>query len=77
MIFSVDRIKDGVLICEDIETGELHEIKPSKKIDGIKEGSVIEVKGDEIILKEEIYLKRKEKILNLKNKLCKNDIIKE
>ena len=73
MIFSVDRIKDGVLICEDIENGELHEIKPSKKIDGIKEGSVIEVKGDEIKLKEEIYLKRKEKILKLKSKLCEND----
>ena len=77
MIFSVDRIKNGVLICEDIENGELHEIKPSKKIAGIKEGSIIEVEGDEIILKEELHLRRKEKILNLKNKLCKNDIIKE
>lgn len=73
MIFSVDRIKDGILICEDIENGELHEIKPSKKIAGIKEGSIIEVKGDEIKLKEEIYLKRKEKILKLKSKLCEND----
>lgn len=77
MIFSVDRIKDGVLICEDIKTGDLHKIKSSKKIAEIKEGSIIEVNGDEIILKEEIYLKRKEKILNLKNELCKNDSIKK
>ena len=77
MVFSVDRIKDDILICEDINSGDLHKIKPSKKIAGIKEGSIIEVKGDEIILKEEIYLKRKEKILNLKNELCKNDSIKK
>lgn len=75
MIFSVDRIKDGALICEDIESGDLHIVKPKAEISGIKEGSIIEVKDDEIILKEEIYLKRKEKILNLKNKLCENDII--
>lgn len=77
MIFSVDRIKDGVLICEDIESGDLHSVKPKEKMPKIKEGSIIEVKGDKIILKEEIYLKRKEKILNLKNKLCESDIIKE
>ena len=77
MIFSVDRIKDGVLICEDIESGNLHIVKPKAKISGIKEGSIIEVKDGKITLKEEMYLKRKEKILNLKNKLCESDIIKE
>lgn len=77
MIVSVDRIKDGVLICEDIESGDLHIVKPKEEMPKIKEGSIIEVKGGKITLKEEIYLKRKEKILNLKNKLCESDIIKE
>ncbi|MBQ2671351.1 MAG: DUF3006 family protein [Clostridia bacterium] len=77
MIFSVDRIKDGVLICEDIESGDLQIVKPKEKIPEIKEGSIIEVKDGKIILKEKIYLKRKEKILNLRNKLCESDIIKE
>lgn len=71
MILSVDRIKDSILICEDINSGNLYTIKPSKKIAEIKEGSIIEVNGSEITLKEEIYLSRKEKILKLRNKLCK------
>ena len=75
MIFSVDRIKDGVLICEDIESGDLHRVKTKEKIPEIKAGSIIEVKDGKITLKDEMYLKRKEKILNLKNKLCENDII--
>ena len=41
MIFSVDRIKDGVLICEDIESGDLQIVKPKEKIPEIKEGSII------------------------------------
>ncbi|MBR0423275.1 MAG: DUF3006 domain-containing protein [Clostridia bacterium] len=77
MIFSVDRIKDGALICEDIKNGNLHVIKPQEKIAGIKEGSIIEINGDKIELKEEIYLERKEKILNLKNRLCENNDVKK
>ena len=77
MIFSVDRIKDGVLICEDIKNGDLHTVKPKGNIAGIKEGSIIEVHGNEIKSKEEIYLERKEKILRLKSKLCQSDSIKK
>ena len=40
MILSVDRIKDSILICEDINSGNLYTIKPSKKIAEIKEGSI-------------------------------------
>ena len=76
MIFSVDRIKDGVLICEDIN-GDLYTVKPKENIAGIKEGSIIEVHGNEIKSKEEIYLERKEEILHLKSKLCQSDSIKK
>ena len=69
MLLSVDRITSGKLICEDIE-GNLKIIPLTKYIKGLKEGSIIEIlENGEIILREDEYKKRVEKILKLRSKI--------
>ena len=69
MLLSVDRITSGKLICEDSE-GNLKIIPLTKNIKGLKEGSMIEVlENGEIILREDEYKKRVEKILKLRSKI--------
>ena len=69
ILLSVDRIIPGKLICEDSE-GNIKVIPLIKNIEGIKEGSIIEVlKSGEIILREDEYKKRVERILKLRSKI--------
>ena len=69
IILSVDRITPGKLICEDSD-GNMKIIPLTKNIEGIKEGSMIEVsETGEIILREDEYKKRIEKILKLRSKM--------
>lgn len=69
IILSVDRITPGKLICEDSD-GNMKIIPLTKNIEGIKEGSMIEVsETGEIILREDEYKKRIEKILKLRSKI--------
>ncbi len=69
IILSVDRITSGKLICEDSD-GNIKIIPLTKNIEGIKEGSMIEVsETGEIILREDEYKKRIEKILKLRSKI--------
>ena len=57
------------MICEDSE-GNIKVIPLIKNIEGIKEGSIIEVlKSGEIILREDEYKKRVERILKLRSKI--------
>lgn len=69
ILLSVDRITFDKLICEDSE-GNLKIIPRKKNIKGIKEGSIIEIlENGEIILREDEYKKRIEKILRLRSKI--------
>ena len=69
ILLSIDRITSDKLICEDSE-GNLKIIPLMKNIKGIKEGSIIEIlENGEIILREDEYKKRVEKILNLRSKI--------
>ena len=69
ILLSVDRIASDKLICEDSE-GNLKIIPRKKNIKGIKEGSIIEIlENGEIILREDEYKKRIEKILRLRSKI--------
>ncbi len=69
IILSVDRITSDKLICEDSD-GNMKIIPLTKNIEGIKEGSMIEVlENGEIILREDEYKKRIEKILKLRSKI--------
>ena len=69
IILSVDRITPDKLICEDND-GNMKIIPLTKNIEGIKEGSMIEVlETGEIILREDEYKKRIEKILKLRSKI--------
>ena len=69
ILLSVDRITFDKLICEDSE-GNLKIIPRKKNIKGIKEGSIIEIlENGEIILREDEYKKRIEKILRLRSEI--------
>lgn len=69
ILLSIDRINSDKLICED-EDGNLKIIPIDKNMKDLKEGSIIEILEDgQIILKEEEYKKRIEKILELKSKI--------
>lgn len=69
ILLSVDRINFDKLICEDSE-GNLKIIPLKKNIKGIKEGSIIEIlENGEIILREDEYKKRIEKILRLRSEI--------
>ena len=69
ILLSVDRITFDKLICEDSE-GNLKIIPRKKNIKGIQEGSIIEIlENGEIILREDEYKKRIEKILRLRSKI--------
>ncbi len=69
ILLSIDRINSDKLICED-EDGNLKIIPIGKNMKDLKEGSIIEILEDgQIILKEEEYKKRIEKILELKSKI--------
>lgn len=69
ILLSVDRITSDKLICEDSE-GNLKIIPRKKNIKGIKEGSIIEIlENGEIILREDEYKKRIDKILKLRSKI--------
>ena len=69
ILLSVDRITPKELICEDSE-GNLKRVSISQSVEGIKEGSIIEIlKNGKIILREDEYEKRVEKILNLRSKI--------
>ena len=69
ILLSVDRIIPGKLICEDSE-GNIKVIPLNQNVEGIKEGSIIEIlKNGKIILREDEYKKRIEKILNLRSKI--------
>ena len=69
ILLSVDRITPKELICEDSE-GNIKIIPLNQNVEGIKEGSIIEIlKNGKIILREDEYKKRIEKILNLRSKI--------
>ncbi len=66
---SVDRIENDVLVCENEKCEEVI-IEKKNHVDGLSEGSIIEVdsKGN-IVLNKEKYEQRKKEILKLQKKL--------
>ncbi len=58
-MYIVDRIEEGILVCENMETGKIEKFK---KAEGISEGDVIKVADNEIVIDEKLTLIRKNRI---------------
>lgn len=66
--YSVDRIEEGFAVCEDAN-GERVNIEISKLPEGIKEGVLISINGDEVILLEDETEERRRKLAQKQREL--------
>ncbi len=58
-MYIVDRIIDGILICEIYETGEIVKFETNVKA---KEGDVVKIVDDKVVIDYELTKQRKLKI---------------
>ncbi len=65
-MFVVDKIIKGIIICENIETGEMSKFKYSE---GIVEGDVIKIVDNKVVVDHEYTRIRKNRILDKVSRL--------
>lgn len=70
--FAIDRIEEGIVILENIDTKEKKEVDRVKLPDNIKEGSIVNFINDCYILDWNVEEKRRQEILEKFLKLRKN-----
>lgn len=69
--YSIDRFEGEFAVCENLETGEMINIRIDLLPDGIKEGSIIKFDNENYILDAETTKEKQEKIKNIVNNLFK------
>ena len=69
--YSIDRFEGEFAVCENLETGEMINIRIDILPDGIKEGSIIKFDNENYILDSETTKEIQEKIKNIVNNLFK------
>ena len=69
--YSIDRFEGEFAVCENLETGEMINIRIDLLPDGIKEGSIIKFDNKSYILDSETTKEKQEKIKNIVNNLFK------
>ena len=72
MKFSVDRIVEGIAVCEN-DDGEIIRINLSELPEGTEEGSIIVFENGEYSLDTESEEERREELFNLQNMLFGDD----
>ncbi len=65
-MYVVDEIIDEVIICENMETGEMHKFR---KYPGAHEGDVIKIVDNKIVVDHDKTVIRKNRILDKVNRL--------
>ena len=68
MKYAVDRIENGIAVCENLQTKEIKYYKIEELPKGIKDGSIIIWKENKFVLDEDCEQKRK---LALRSKMDK------
>ena len=59
MKYAVDRIENGIAVCEELHTKEIKYYKIEELPQGIKDGSIIIWKENKFVLDEDYEQKRK------------------
>lgn len=71
--YSVDRFEGEFAICENIQTGEMVNIKKSLLPENVKEGSIIKYENGNYILDINATKEKQENIKNMVNNLFKKN----
>jgi len=69
MVYVVDRIEEGVAVCENLETGEKLELDAQKFLNGAKEGDVIRHGADGYVIDTDFTKQRKAELADRLNRL--------
>ncbi len=74
MKYVVDRIEEGIVVLENLETREITNIKISELDFKVREGNILSYENNKYTLDLNTEKLRKEKLRNRFNKLKKRDL---
>jgi hypothetical protein len=69
MVWAIDRIVDGVAICESLGSDDNMRIELAMLPEGVKEGDIIRQNGDSFVIDTALTNERKKNMTERMNKL--------
>jgi hypothetical protein len=73
MVYAIDRIDNGIAVCESLDSGEKLEVESRLLPAGAREGDVIRRSGDVFVVDVEFTEQRKQEMTERMERLFEKD----